>query len=75
MIQVFRHWGRTVGHGADGTGDELEETEIGELPLELVAGVETASGVAAGTLVYGATHWVHTVETLVLVMVETVVVV
>ena len=72
LIQVFRHCGRTVGQGADGTGDELE-TETGELPLVL-AGVET-SGVVADTLVYGATHWVHTVETLVLVMVETVVVV
>ena len=62
-----------MGQGADGTGDELE-IETGELLLVL-AGVETTSGVVAGTLVYGATHWVHTVETLVLVMVETVVVV
>ena len=62
-----------MGQGADGTGDELE-METGELLLVL-AGVETTSEVVAGTLVYGATHWVHTVETLVLVIVETVVVV
>ena len=74
LIQVLRHWGRTVGQGADGMADDELERETGELLFVLMAGVGI-EGVVAGTLVDGATHWVHTVEMLVLVMVDTVVVV
>lgn len=62
--QVFRHWGKIVGHGTGGAG--------GGAAGELGAGGAGGGGPWEGG---GATHIVQTVLMLVLVIVETVVVV
>ena len=68
LIQVFKHWGRTLGHGADGEGEALD-AGIGELPL-VTASTELSG--TDGRLVCGITE---TVDVIVPVMVETVVLV
>ena len=61
-IQVFRHLGKTSGHGADGAGAETVVAESGAFEDE----AETALVIGAAGAEVGATQRVQIVEVLVI---------